>query len=396
MIMERHEAALVAYNARHDDGPPSARHYSAGGSSCGSAVSVAHGSALLSLGTDTGGSVRLPAAWCRLYGIKPSYGLLSRHGVVSYASSFDTVGILAKSTYCAATALDALAQRDVTQSRDSTFVSYQSDKHPWMEVAMAQHEPSTSTTTPPLNDIKIGIPHAFSVEECPPYIAEAWSRTAEMLEQHGATIVPIDASQISPKIIQNALSAYYVLTSAEASSNLSRYDGFRYGGESGGRHDHGSNDDHDDYTPLEQRYAATRSDGFGHEVARRILCGTFVLSSDRFHAYYEAAAILRAQLAEQLHTTLETTVDVLLIPTVLSLPPRRDVVMDGTAMFANDVMTTPASLAGLPAMSIPVDHHCETSTGPFTSCGMQLIAGRLNEAVLFRCAQILEDSGREG
>jgi Asp-tRNA(Asn)/Glu-tRNA(Gln) amidotransferase A subunit family amidase len=118
-----------------------------------------------------------------------------------------------------------------------------------------------------------------------------------------------------------------------------------------------------------------------------------VLSSDRFHAYYEAAAILRAQLAEQLHTTLETIVDVLLIPTVLSLPPRRDVVMDGTAMFANDVMTT---LAGLPAMSIPVDHHCETSTGPFPSCGMQLIAGRLNEAVVFRCAQVLDDSGREG
>jgi aspartyl-tRNA(Asn)/glutamyl-tRNA(Gln) amidotransferase subunit A len=250
MIMERHEAALVAYNARHDDGPPHA-----GGSSCGSAVSVAHGSALLSLGTDTGGLVRLPAAWCRLYGIKPSYGLLKQHGIVSYASSFDTVGILAKSTHCAATALDALAQRDVTQSRDSTFVWYQSDKHPWMEVAMAQHEPSTSTTTPPLNDIKIGIPHAFSVEECPPYIAEAWSRTAEMLEQHGATIVPIDA-----------LSAYYVLTSAKASSNLSRYDGFRYGGsgESGGCHDHGSSDDHGDYTPLEQRYAATRSDGFGH------------------------------------------------------------------------------------------------------------------------------------
>ncbi|KAL3893415.1 MAG: hypothetical protein SGARI_008191 [Bacillariaceae sp.] len=223
----------------------------------------------------------------------------------------------------------------------------------------------------PLKNVKIGIPDAFSVAECPPEIAEAWLLTAQRLEQHGgAQIIPIDASQISPTIIQNALSAYYVLTSAEASSNLSRYDGFRYGRSAGAYNNNCSNNSvfSDEYTPLEQQYATARSEGFGQEVARRIL-------------------------SQQLETALQDSVDAILIPTVLSLPPPSDDnAMDSTAMFANDVMTTPASLAGLPAMSIPVAIPDDVGDSPFQSCGMQLIGGRLGEAVLLQCAQVLEES----
>ena len=414
LIFEKHQKAMESLQkeAEEESSSSSSRndfhyHYSAGGSSCGSAASVAHGSSLLSLGTDTGGSVRLPAAWCGLVGLKPSYGLLSRHGVVSYASSFDTVGILAKSVDCASTALDILAQRDVDHSRDSTFSSYGTMNN-YSEIAIAQTIMSSSSSSSeeeiepekPLSGIRVGIPAAFSVEECPNEIRDSWSRAADWLKENGADVIEISTNDISPGLIQRALSAYYILVSAEASSNLSRYDGFRYGVTADAEKEEGSvvtapdnNRAAPDLTPLERQYSATRRQGFGTEVTRRVLCGASVLSSDKFHTHYEAAAQIRAHLAEEFYSVLDGKVDIILIPTVLSLPHKiaqnndNDyIVEDSTAMFANDIMTVPASLAGLPAVSIPVPIEGEkTFFG-----GMQLISSRLGESTLMKSAKILE------
>ena len=400
-IVEKHHEAMESFlRDASINGNDACAVYSAGGSSSGSAASVAHGSSLLSLGTDTGGSVRLPAAWCGLVGLKPSYGLLSRHGVVSYASSFDTVGVLANSVDCAASALDVLAQRNTTFSRDSTFSCYHDDELSELSIAqsMAISEDSEEEAQRlPLSGIRVGIPASFSVKECSNEIRECWSKAADSLQRSGAEIVQVSTDCISPSLVQTALSAYYVLVSAEASSNLSRYDGFRYGvaahldedDDDDDENDDTSSDD-DDMTPLEKQYSASRRQGFGAEVKKRILCGASVLSSDKFHTHYEAAAKLRAALAEEMSSVLENQADVLLIPTVLSMPPqineekRSDI--DGTAMFANDAMTVPASLAGLPAISVPL-----SITGEETFIGgMQLISSRLKESVLLKSAKALQ------
>jgi len=396
-IFEKHHEAMESFlRDASTNGNDGCTVYSAGGSSSGSAASVAHGSSLLSLGTDTGGSVRLPAAWCGLVGLKPSYGLLSRHGVVSYASSLDTVGVLANSVDCAASALDVLAQRNTTFSRDSTFSCYHDDELSELSIAqsMAISEVSEEEAQHlPLSGIRVGIPASFSVRECPNEIRECWSKAADLLQRSGAEIVQVSTDSISPSLVQTALSAYYVLVSAEASSNLSRYDGFRYGVaahlDEDDEDDNATSDD-DDMTPLEKQYSASRRQGFGAEVKKRILCGASVLSSDKFHTHYEGAAKLRAALAEEMSSVLENQADVLLIPTVLSMPPqindkkRSDI--DGTAMFANDAMTVPASLAGLPAISVP-----QTITGEETFLGgMQLISSRLKESVLLKSAKALQ------
>ena len=341
--------------------------YSAGGSSCGSAVSVAHGSSLISLGSDTGGSVRLPASWCGVVGFKPSYGVLSRHGLVSYASSLDTVGILGPSVECVARAFEQIRNTEEDACRDSTCTRM-----------ILEMKPNAFSARASMEGIKIGIPAAFSVEETPPFVAEAWTAAAQKLEALGATIVEVSSSQLSPHLIQNSLAAYYVLASAEASSNLSRYDGLRYGVAAK------DISDNVDMTMLERQYAATRSQGFGKEVARRILCGTSVLSSDRFHTFYEAAATLRAAVTQEFVSCL-ADVDVLLTPTTLSLPPLLGETMDATEMFANDVMTVPVSLAGLPAISVP---SLSAADGVF-SIGIQVIGGRQSEGKLLLVAHAL-------
>jgi aspartyl-tRNA(Asn)/glutamyl-tRNA(Gln) amidotransferase subunit A len=370
-IMEAHADAFAK-----EDGNPIR---SAGGSSCGSGASVAHGSSLASLGTDTGGSVRLPAAWCGVVGLKPSYGILSRYGVVSYASSLDTVGILAPTIDCATTVFTLLAQRKGDDSRDSTASFYDSS------ASLTTRENGDSSQ--PLAGIKVGIPQAFSVAECPKSIRDAWSNGVRSLVANGAIVETISTDEISPEMIKKSLAAYYVLASAEASSNLSRYDGVRYGPTA--LPDVSATES--DMTPLQTLYAATRSQGFGLEVVRRILCGTFVLSSDRFHTHYEAAAKLRAALTQQLCSSLKQ-VDVLLFPTALTLPCSLDKLPDSTEMFANDVMTVPASLAGLPAVSVPVVS--EGSTDEWASIGLQIVGSRLDERTLLEVAKIIEQVGQ--
>ena len=364
-IMELHLKAIEEDEER----------FSAGGSSCGSAVSIAHGSSLLSLGTDTGGSIRLPAAWCGVCGLKPSYGLLSRHGVISYASSFDTVGILGRSSDCLAIALDKLAQCDGFGRRDSTS-SYDDFPQSLCSIDYSND----------LSDIIVGIPSALSIKECPPKIKEAWSRAAQLLSKKGASVQILDEEDLDPALFRQSLAAYYVLVSAEASSNLSRYDGFRYGVAS-------DNDSlpeavaHAELTPLEFQYSQTRVQSFGKDVARRILCGVSVLSSDRFHSHYESAAKLRAALSSQLHQILKDKVDIILFPTAVSLPwslDRRQV--DTTEMFSNDILTVVANLAGLPAMSIPVS----IAQDHYFKAGLQVVGPRLQEDVLLRVGNALE------
>ena len=374
-------------------------YYAAGGSSCGAAASVAHGSSLVALASDTGGSIRLPAAWCGVVGLKPSYGKISRHGLVSYASSLDTVGFMTPTTECASVVLKELTSKAQLRSpKDST-----QHLHLTREQKNAAQQKNTSpapnkNTERPLEGIKIGIPAAFVVEECPTEVKELWTQGAATLEQAGATIVTLAADIISPGVIQQSLAAYYVLASAEASSNLARYDGFRYGVAASV-----SNiEDGGDGTTLQRQYAKTRSEGFGTEVIRRILCGTAVLSSDKFHTHYEGAAKLRALVTHQLRNALQEHVNYILIPTVLSPPPRldakeegsddsNDTTIDNTEMFGNDIMTVPISLAGLAAVNVPF-HPASTDTGSSIKAitGLQLVGYRLEEENLLSVAQYME------
>lgn len=383
-ILEAHDSVQDQYQQDDDN----LHYYSAGGSSCGSAASVAHGSSIASLGTDTGGSVRLPAAWCRITGLRPSYGLLSRHGLVSYASSMDTPGILAPSADCAAIVLNVLLQQgDVEKDSNTDHNIQRSTLLQELSPSSKSIASSTTTGSRPLDGMRVGIPVAFSVEECPQSVLEMWSQTVETLESLGASIESISAETISPTVIQKALSAYYVLACAEASSNLARYDGFRYGVAAiADPSDESTDVSEPQLSVLQEQYTMTRSAGFGKEVKRRILSGTAVLSSDRFHTYYEAAANLRADLTEQLHSALQSC-DMLLVPTNIFPPVALNQPVDPTEMLANDIMTVPASLAGLPAISITRTVQSDDIAFP---SGMQLIGSRMGEATMLRAAMELE------
>ncbi|GAX15353.1 aspartyl-tRNA(Asn)/glutamyl-tRNA(Gln) amidotransferase subunit A [Fistulifera solaris] len=356
--------------------------YSPGGSSSGSAVTVAQQAALFSLGSDTGGSVRLPAAWCAVAGLKPTYGCLSRDGLVAYASSLDTVGILAPTVSCLSVVWRELLQQQLRQPRqDSTLRPFQHNS--------IQTYSSASTRQKLLERVKVAVPTAFVIKEMSQPVRDNWKNAARRLEEMGATVDVIDT--ISPQVLQQALAAYYVLACAEATSNLGRYDGFRYGSTADCDRTNAVRDidqPQSKFSLLEQQYAQTRTRGFGSEVIRRILCGTSVLSSDHYHTHYEAAAKLRAVLAQQMRDVLEQY-DLLLVPTTFNMPPRIDEAnsIDSTAMMANDIMTVPASLGGFPALSIPYGHW---ERAPF-AMSMQLVAAQQDEQKLFRVAEALQD-----
>jgi len=443
---------------------------STGGSSSGSAASICHGSSLASIGTDTGGSVRLPAAWCGLVGMKPTYGAISRHGVVSYASSLDTVGVLANSVSCATMVLNHLVNRKDKDKNttpcvgDSTAIYFPSGMN--FDCSNTSFPPFSSTTTKSstndqihtaapqtqLKGITIGIPAAFCLDECPSNIQKAWLQAAQTLTDHGATIQIVDTNHLSSDTIQRCLPAYYVLACAEASSNLARYDGLRYGP----HHDNDMDDNNHDnlestsdkMTPLEKQYSKYRAQYFGKETIRRILCGTAVLSSDQFHTHYEAAARVRAQLCLQMQKCFKDTnshndnsssntntnegfVDMFLVPTALFGPPilaqkpntpgnmnddakvgdttSSDAMnshkIDATQAFANDVMTIPPSLGGLPSISIPmrtssthdgrdglddIHHGIVKDNYNHSVFGLQLFGPKLSENILAHAASVLE------
>eukprot|EP00520_Triparma_pacifica_P006590 CAMPEP_0118638038 /NCGR_PEP_ID=MMETSP0785-20121206/3470_1 /TAXON_ID=91992 /ORGANISM="Bolidomonas pacifica, Strain CCMP 1866" /LENGTH=468 /DNA_ID=CAMNT_0006529259 /DNA_START=105 /DNA_END=1508 /DNA_ORIENTATION=- len=297
---------------------------SPGGSSGGSASSVAWRSSFASIGSDTGGSVRLPASHTNTTGFKPTYGSISRFGLIPYASSLDTIGLIAPTPSDCKILFDVLRGRS---SNDPTSID------------------SPSTPLPPLEWSKVSVclPSAYSVEEMPPSVLHHWNKTAELLSSLGANVEVIGDDVMSSSIARSSLAAYYVIACAEASSNLSKYDGVRYGSRV-----------RDETVNYDEEYSATRSSFFGPEVLRRIECGNAVLSKEGTH--YLKANILRNDLRDSYDAALSSH-EFLLLPTTLSPPfslsspssmPSQD------EMMANDLMTVGSSLAGLPSISVPV------------------------------------------
>ncbi|KAF9885138.1 Trimeric GatFAB AmidoTransferase(AdT) complex subunit, partial [Aspergillus nanangensis] len=344
---------------------------SAGGSSGGSAVAVATDQCYAALGTDTGGSVRLPAAYTGIVGFKPSYGLISRWGVVAYANSLDTVGILGRQTSDVRDIFGILNQYD---PHDPTSLRPSSRSRLLSNLESTSLN-SRSTSTP----LTIGVPLEYNISELTPSVRLAWSRSLKYMRQQGHIIRPV-----SLPATKLALSAYYILAPAEASSNLAKYDGVRYGTRSEAADSGGNPDDY--------LYAETRAQGFGAEVKRRILLGAFSLSAGSMDNYFLQAQRIRRLIQQDFNaifkamhplnadlggTTNQAGVDVLVCPTAPSSPPRISEITGPDAMsspleaYTNDVFTVPASLAGLPAMSVPVT--VGDSTEDASLAGIQVI-----------------------
>ena len=325
---------------RHKDGGNA--DLAPGGSSGGSSAVVAARIAPAATGTDTGGSIRQPAAFTGICGIKPTYGRCSRWGVVAFASSLDQAGPMARSVEDCAIMLGAMAGFD---PKDSTS----------LDLPVPEWEANLSAD---LRGKKVGIPKEYRMEGTDPEILESWERGKEWLRDAGAEVVDISLPHT-----KYALPAYYIIAPAEASSNLARYDGVRYGLR-----------DLPDGAGLQDMYAATRAEGFGDEVKRRILIGTYVLSAGFYDAYYNQAQRVRTLIARDFEKAWAQC-DVILAPTTptaaFALGDKMD---DPLAMYLNDVYAVPASLAGLPAMSVPA-----MLNGDGLPLGLQLIGKAFDE-----------------
>lgn len=291
-----------------------------GGSSGGSSAAVAARVVPGATGTDTGGSIRQPAAFTGISGIKPTYGRCSRWGVVAFASSLDQAGPMARSVQDCAILLEAMSGYD---PKDSTS----------LHLPVPKWEAGLSAD---LHGKKVGIPAEYRVDGMPEEIAALWQQGIDWLKDAGAEIVDVSLPHT-----RYALPAYYIIAPAEASSNLARYDGVRYGLR-----------DLPEGANLQDMYAATRAAGFGDEVKRRILIGTYVLSAGFYDAYYTQAQKVRTLIARDFENAFALC-DVLLTPTAPSAAFALGEKSDPLAMYLNDVFTVPASLAGLPAMSVP-------------------------------------------
>ncbi len=327
-----------------------------GGSSGGSAAAVAAGMVPYALGTDTGGSVRLPAAFCGIVGMKPTYGRVSRYGVIAYASSFDQVGPFARSVEDAALVLDAIAGPD---PRDATTLP--------ASPSLADHLERG------VQGLRIGVPEEFFPSGIDADVAASVRDAVGMLADLGAEV-----SEVRLPSVTSALAAYYILVTAEASTNLARYDGVRFGRRAtprGGAERRES---------LEDLYRATRGEGFGADVKRRILLGTFVLSAGYADRYYRKAAAARHAIAQDFARVFET-VDVLVCPAAPELPFRLgEKVQDPLTMYASDALTVPVNVAGLPALSVP----CGDVRG--LPVGLQIIAAQGREDLMVRVGAAYE------
>ena len=324
-----------------------------GGSSGGSASAVAARIAMGATGTDTGGSIRQPASFCGVVGIKPTYGRCSRWGIVAFSSSLDQAGPMTRTVRDAAIMLGAMSGHD---PKDSTSAPLEV---PDFEAALNKG----------VKGLKIGIPKEYRPEGLDPDVAALWERGIDWLKDAGAT--PVD---ISLPHTESALPTYYIVAPAEASSNLARYDGVRFGlrvpGES-----------------LDDMYAKTRAAGFGAEVKRRIMIGTYVLSAGYYDAYYLKAQKVRALINRDFTEAFEQ-VDAILTPTTptsaFAIGEKED---DPVAMYLNDVFTVPASLAGIPGASVPAGLNSEG-----LPLGLQVLTKRWDEETMFRVCQVLEDA----
>jgi len=317
-----------------------------GGSSGGSAAAVAARMVPVALGSDTGGSVRQPAGFCGVVGVRPTYGRVSRYGLLSFASSMDQIGPLSRTVADAALVLEAMAGRD---DRDAT-----SSDEPVPEWS--------SHLTGDVRGARVGIPRAWLGDGVDADVRRAVDGAIDVLRQRGAAMVDVELPHAS-----TAVPVYYIVATAEASSNLARYDGVRYGHRTSV------------HESLREMYERSRDEGFGAEVKRRIMLGTFVLSAGYYDAFYAKAQLVRRLITADLDAALDTC-DVLLMPTSPSVAFRLgERIDDPLRMYLADVFTVGASLAGLPAMSIP----CGFGAGGLP-VGLQLIGRRFDEATLFR------------
>ena len=322
-----------------------------GGSSGGSAAAVAARVAPATLGTDTGGSIRQPASFCGIVGLKPTYGRCSRWGIVAFASSLDQAGPFARTVRDAAIALGAMAGYD---PKDSTSV-----ERPVPDYEQALHQDVRGLT--------VGVPKEYRVPGMAPEIDRLWSLGMRWLEEQGAHI-----KEISLPHTHHALPTYYIIAPAEASSNLARYDGVRFGARV-------------EADSLIELYEATRGAGFGAEVKRRILIGTYVLSAGYYDAYYNKARRIRSLIARDFAKAFEE-VDAVLAPTAPNAAfPQGEKMDDPVTMYLNDVFTVPASLAGLPAISVPAG-----LSGEGLPLGLQVIGKAFDEEMVLRVGHALE------
>jgi aspartyl-tRNA(Asn)/glutamyl-tRNA(Gln) amidotransferase subunit A len=326
-----------------------------GGSSGGSASSVAGGIAIASLGSDTGGSIRQPAALCGCVGLKPTYGRVSRYGLVAFASSLDQIGSLTRSVADSALLLNHLCGHD---PRDSTSLS---ESVPDFTAALGRD----------IKGLRIGLPKEYFIDGLHPEVEAAVRRGIAKLEALGAHV-----EEISLPHTEAGVATYYVLAPAEASANLARFDGVRYGHRSASASD------------LMEHYIQSRSEGFGPEVKRRILLGTYVLSSGYYDAYYLQAQKARTLIRDDFTAAFEK-VDVIVSPTSPTPAHKMgELTGDPLQAYLEDVFTIPANLAGLPAISVP----CGTIAhqGASLPVGIQFISKALDEATLLQTAHAFE------
>lgn len=325
-----------------------------GGSSGGSAVAVAAGVVRMALGSETGGSVRQPAAFCGVVGVKPTYGRVSRHGLVAYASSLDHIGVFGRSVDDAALGLHVIAGRDELDSTSSS--------EPVGDYRSARDDASEK----PLSGVVVGWPSEYFPTSLSQSIRTLCERARDRLQSLGA-----DIREVSLPHTDLAVPVYYIVAPAEASSNLARFDGVRYGLRKTGE-------------GLRGLYENTRSEGFGPEVTRRILLGTYVLSAGYFDAYYKRAQAVRELITQDFTRVFSSGVHVLLTPTTPTTAFRIGAVSDPYEMYLSDIFTVTANLAGIPGMSLPIGRVEGLPVGG------QLLASHFDEAMMFRVAYALE------
>ena len=323
-----------------------------GGSSGGSCAAVAAGEAFFALGSDTGGSIRQPSSYCGVVGIKPTYGTVSRYGLIAYGSSLDQIGPIAKDTADCAAVLEAISSYD---NKDSTSIR-------------REDLDFTSALTGEAKGMKIGIPSDYLGEGLEEEVKQAILTAADVLKAQGAEVEFFDLG-----MVEYAIPAYYVIASAEASSNLSRFDGVKYGYRT------------EEYEDLHSMYKKSRSEGFGSEVKRRIMLGSFVLSSGYYDAYYLKALRTKALIKEAFDKAF-AKYDVILGPAApTTAPALGSSLSDPMKMYLSDIYTVSVNLAGLPGISVP----CGIDSRGLP-IGLQMIAGCFGEKKLFRAASAYE------
>ena len=325
-----------------------------GGSSGGSCAAVAAEECSYALGSDTGGSIRQPSSFCGVTGIKPTYGTVSRYGLIAYGSSLDQIGPVAKDVTDCATILETIASYD---SKDSTSVKR--DDYNFTEALVED-----------VKGLKIGIPKDYFGEGLEPEVKEAILKAVDVLKEKGAIVEEFDLS-----LVEYAIPAYYVIASAEASSNLSRFDGVKYGYRT------------EEYNGLHNMYKKTRSEGFGEEVKRRIMLGSFVLSSGYYDAYYLKALRTKALIKKAFDEAF-AKYDVIIGPAAPTTAPKLgDSLSDPIKMYLGDIYTISVNLAGLPGISVPCGQDFNG-----LPIGMQIIGDCFKEKNIIRAAYTFEQA----